>query len=82
MSKEQPDPGDPLFVVASSYRAFVDWCHRRGHTANVAGLRYVSDARTLNGQSNVRILFTHGWTEHPHSRAIYNRALIVGRRPS
>jgi hypothetical protein len=73
---------DPLFVVAASYQAFVDWCHRKGHTADAPHVRYVRDARTLLGQRDIRILFTHGWTKHRHARAIYNRALIIGRRPS
>lgn len=75
---------DPLFVVAADYKAFLDWCERKGLSPLPAAgqVIYVADARKLLGQRDVRILFLHGWTQHRHARSIYNRALIVGRRPS
>lgn len=72
---------DPLFVVAKSYQAYIHWCRAKGHRPHNGSVRYVRDVMTLRGQSDIRILFLYGWQEHRDSRGIYNRAMIIGRRP-
>lgn len=73
---------DPLFVVAGNYQEYYHWCLRKRHAPHNAGFVYVREARRLFGQRDIRILFLPGWTKHREARAIYNRAIIVGRRPS
>lgn len=73
---------DPLFVVALNYRQFVDWCRRKGISPTGQSVRYVRGVETLKGlRSEVRILFIENWDDRIDARAIYNRALIIGRRP-
>ena len=72
---------DPLFVVALNYRAFLDWCERKRIEPHSREVIYVRDAKRLHGQRDIRILFLYGWTERKDWRDIYNRAVIVGRRP-
>lgn len=75
---------DPLYVVALNYRQFLDWCRRKGHNPNrrPSTVVYVRDAKRLMGLHNVRIVFVQNWEDREDWREIYNRALIVGRRPS
>ena len=74
---------DPLYVVAYDRRAFEDWCRTKGFDPNGKYVRYVRDVTVLkNLRSEVRILFIHGWGARKDWRKIYNRALIIGRRPS
>ena len=73
---------DPLFVVASNYRAYYHWCLTKRHAPHNAGFIYVRGVETIDRQKDIRILFLHGWTKHKDSRAIYNRAILVGRRPA
>ena len=72
---------DPLFVVALDYRAFLAWCERKRIEPHSKEVVYVRDARRLMGQRDIRILFLHGWVERKDWRAVYERAIIVGRRP-
>lgn len=72
---------DPLFVVAYNYTAYVNWCQAKGHRPHNGSVRYVRDVNTLRGQQDIRILFLYGWQERKDGRQIYNRAMIVGRRP-
>jgi len=72
---------DPLFVVAFNYNAYVQWCQRKGHALHNGTVRYVRDVHTLDRQKDIRILFLHGWEARKDGRQIYNRAMIVGRRP-
>jgi hypothetical protein len=73
---------DPLFVVAYNYNAFVKWCRAKGHAPHGGAVVYVRGADTLKGlRSDVRFLFLYGWQERSDSRAIFNRYLIIGRRP-
>lgn len=73
---------DPLFVVALNYSHYVQWCQKKGYAPHGHSVRYVRDVMTLRGQSNIRILFLAGWEERSDGRALFNRAMIVGRRPS
>jgi hypothetical protein len=75
---------DPLYVVALNYRQFLDWCARKGHNPNQrpATVVYVRDATRLMGLRDVRLVFVPNWMDRKDWREIYNRALIVGRRPS
>ena len=72
---------DPLFVVALNYAAYVNWCQAKGYRPHNGSVRYVRDVRTLLGQRDIRILFLYGWEGRKDWREIYNRAMIVGRRP-
>lgn len=72
---------DPLFVVALNYRAFLTWCERKGIAPHSKEVVYVQDVKRLMGQRDIRILFIHGWVERKDWREIYNRSIIVGRRP-
>jgi len=73
---------DPLFVVAATREAYDAWCLRRGHDPKSRHIRFVKDTRTMNGWTNVEILFLDGWKAHPHAIAIYNKALKIQRKPS
>lgn len=73
---------DPLFVVAYNYNAYVQWCQRKGYAPHGRSVRYVRGVSTLDRQKDIRILFIYGWQERSDGRQIYNRAMIVGRRPS
>lgn len=73
---------DPLFVVAYNRQAFEAWCKRKGYNPNGRGVRYVRGVEVIDRQQNIRILFVYGWQERSDARAIYNRAMLVGRRPS
>ena len=72
---------DPLFVVAQNYRAFLDWCERKRIEPHSREVIYVRDVKRLMGQRDIRIVFVGGWVDRKDWREIYNRALIVGRRP-
>lgn len=72
---------DPLFVVARNYQQFQDWCRRKGYDPAGRHVRYVRGVDTLMGQRDIRILFLHNWVDRSDARAVYNRAMIVGRRP-
>lgn len=73
---------DPLYVVAEDRAAFEDWCRRKGHDPNGRSVRYVNSVRVLNSlRHEVRILFIHGWSKRKDWRPIYNRSLVIGRRP-
>lgn len=73
---------DPLYVVALNYRQFLDWCARKGYSPTGGAVRYVRGVETLAGlRTEVRILFIENWDDRSDARALYNRALIIGRRP-
>lgn len=73
---------DPLYVVTYDRRQFEDWCRRKGHHPESRAVRYVRDADVLNRLRHpVRILFVHGWRARKDATAVYNRALVIGRRP-
>lgn len=73
---------DPLYVVARNYRQFLDWCQRKGHDPNSRAFRYVRDVKVLMGpRHSVRIIFVGNWRDRVDAVAIYNRALVIGRRP-
>lgn len=74
---------DPLYVVAYDYEVFLSWCDGKGIDPNSRAVRYVNSVRVLNSlRHEVRILFLTGWQARDDWRAIHNRALIIGRRPS
>lgn len=73
---------DPLFVVAHNYQAYLTWCRKKGYPPHAGSVRYVRGVETLERQADIRILFLYGWQERRDARKIYNRAMIVGRRPS
>jgi len=73
---------DPLYVVARDYKAFREWCGRKGIDPESRSVRYVKSVRVLNSlRHEVRILVLDGWRDRPDWRAIHNRAIIIARRP-
>jgi len=74
---------DPLYVIAYDRAGFEAWCTRRGINPDSRAVRYVRDVNVLNRlRHDVRILFIYGWQERKDGRALYNRAMVIGRRPS
>jgi hypothetical protein len=73
---------DPLYVVAPDYKAFREWCERKGIDPESRAVRYVRSVRVLNSlRHEVRILFLKDWRKRPDWRPIHNRAIIIARRP-
>ena len=74
---------DPIYVVALNHRQFLDWCVRKRINPHQrpSPVIYVRDVMTLRGVRDARIVFVQNWDDRKDWREIYNRALIVGRRP-
>lgn len=71
-----------IYVVAQNYRAYLDFCGRKRTAPEGGRFRYVKDVRTLAFiRQPVDIVFVAGWQDRTDWRAIYNRALVIGRRP-
>lgn len=74
---------DPLYVVALNYRQFAEWCARKRIHPESRSVRYVRDVAVLQRLRHpVRILFIENWGGRKDWREIYNRALVIGRRPA
>lgn len=72
-----------IYIVASDHEAFERWCWKQDPNGELPSVKYVESVKTLAFETGgVEFLFLKGWRRRPDWRAIYNKALRVGRRPS
>lgn len=71
-----------IYVVTYDYAQYLEFCRRKRSAPQGDRFRYVKEVRTLALlRQPVDIVFVHGWQGRKDWRAIYNRALIIGKRP-